>query len=236
MKMKTVIAITIALYPLQAITDSQHKTELETKEAKRSYSIGYIMAKNIKEQTKNLDAELVSQGLNDAFHNKDPKIDPQKMMSFISEAMDERPSKAEDMSKPKLGEATANLTKGQDFLRENSKKPGVITLASGVQYKVIRNGKGPKPSPTDEVTVNYEGRLINQQVFDSSYTRGEPTSFKVNQVIAGWQECLQLMSSGAEWELYIPADLAYGERGAPRGSIGPNETLIFKVELLSITT
>ena len=122
---------------------------------------------------------------------------------------------------------------GLAFLEEKGKEPGVITTESGLMYKVLREGKGPKPTREDKVKVNYEGRLINDTVFDSSYTRGEPIVFGVTQVIAGWTEALQLMNVGSEYELYIPYNLAYGERGAGQ-SIPPYSTLIFKVELLGI--
>lgn len=121
----------------------------------------------------------------------------------------------------------------EQFLATNKKKKGVVTLPDGLQYKVLVAGKGPKPTANDVVVVHYEGRLINGKEFDSSYKRGEPATFPVNGVIAGWVEALQLMNVGSTWELYIPADLAYGEQGAGP-DIGPNETLIFKVELLEI--
>lgn len=122
---------------------------------------------------------------------------------------------------------------GDAFLQKNKMKKGVTTTASGLQYEVLEEGKGKKPGKTDVVTVDYEGRLLNGQVFDSSYKRGEPASFPVDGVIAGWQEALQLMNSGSTYMLYIPANLAYGESGAG-GMIGPNEMLIFKVHLISI--
>lgn len=124
-------------------------------------------------------------------------------------------------------------TLGESFLKNNKAKPGVVTLADGLQYKVIKEGTGPKPTANDVVTVNYAGTLINGTEFDSSYKRGEPASFPVNGVIPGWTEALQLMKVGSTWELYIPSNLAYGEQGAPP-SIGPNETLIFKVDLLDV--
>lgn len=124
-------------------------------------------------------------------------------------------------------------TTGDAFLATNKKKPGVVTLPDGLQYKILIEGKGPKPKETDTVTVHYAGTLIDGKEFDSSYKRGEPTSFPVNGVIPGWTEALQLMKVGSTWELYIPAALAYGNQGAPP-SIGPNETLIFKVNLISI--
>ena len=122
---------------------------------------------------------------------------------------------------------------GVAFLAANAKKPGVITRPSGLQYKVLKDGTGASPSKTSVVTTHYRGTLINGTEFDSSYARNEPCSFGVNQVIAGWTEALQLMKVGAKWELYIPSNLAYGSRGAPP-DIGPNETLIFEVELLAI--
>ena len=122
---------------------------------------------------------------------------------------------------------------GQAFLTANKTKHGVVALADGLQYKVIKQGHGAKPTDNDTVVVNYEGKLINGTVFDSSYKRGEPTSFQVGQVIPGWVEALKLMKVGSVYELYIPAELAYGDQGAPP-MIGPNETLIFKVELLNI--
>jgi len=123
--------------------------------------------------------------------------------------------------------------KGQQFLEENGKKEGVKTLPDGLQYKVLREGTGKKPGLSDTVSVHYEGKLVNGTVFDSSIKRGQPIEFPVGGVIKGWTEALQLMPEGSKWMLYIPSKLAYGERGAP-GAIGPNETLIFEVELLKV--
>ncbi|WP_267896342.1 FKBP-type peptidyl-prolyl cis-trans isomerase [Aquicella lusitana] len=129
--------------------------------------------------------------------------------------------------------AMKNKTEGETFLAANKTKPGVVTLPDGLQYKIITEGTGPKPTANDVVTVHYAGRLINGKEFDSSYKRGEPASFPVSAVIPGWVEALQLMKVGSKWELYIPAHLAYGERGAPP-DIGPNQTLIFEVQLIDI--
>lgn len=125
------------------------------------------------------------------------------------------------------------MTTGEKFLQENKTQPGVITLPSGLQYKVLEAGGGKKPLSTDKVTVDYEGTLINGKVFDSSYKRGQPATFPVNAVIPGWQQALPLMSTGSTWMLYIPSNLAYGAHGAGP-DIGPNETLVFKVHLISI--
>ncbi len=127
----------------------------------------------------------------------------------------------------------SNQEAGAQFLAENAKKPGVVTLPDGLQYKVLTKGTGPKPTAADTVTVNYAGTLVNGKEFDSSYTRGQPATFPVSGVIAGWTEALQMMPKGSTWMLYIPASLAYGTQGMPP-VIGPNETLIFKVELLDV--
>lgn len=124
--------------------------------------------------------------------------------------------------------------KGEDFLKENAKKEGVKTTASGLQYKVIKEGEGKSPSATDTVTVHYRGTLIDGKEFDSSHKRGEPAKFPLNRVIKGWTEGVQLMKEGAKYQFVIPAKLAYGERGTPDGAIGPNETLIFEIELIKI--
>ena len=126
-----------------------------------------------------------------------------------------------------------NQSAGDTFLKANKAKPGVVALEDGLQYKVLEAGKGAKPTDTDTVTVDYEGKLVNGTVFDSSYKRGQPATFPVSGVIPGWTEALKLMPAGSTWELFIPSTLAYGEQGAPP-SIGPNETLIFKVKLISI--
>ena len=134
----------------------------------------------------------------------------------------------------KMQEAgAANLKAGQDFLAANKTKEGVVTLPSGLQYKILTEGTGPKPSADDSVVCNYRGTLLDNTEFDSSYKRGQPTTFQVGQVIRGWTEALQLMPVGSKWQLFIPPDLAYGPRGAG-ANIGPNATLIFEVELLSI--
>lgn len=130
-------------------------------------------------------------------------------------------------------EGYAAMNTGEQFLETNKTKKGVVTLPSGLQYEVLTEGKGKKPSSTDMVTVDYEGKLVNGKVFDSSYKRGEPATFPVNGVIQGWQEALPLMNEGSTWMLFIPSSLAYGEQGAG-GAIGPNEALIFKVHLIKV--
>jgi FKBP-type peptidyl-prolyl cis-trans isomerase len=130
--------------------------------------------------------------------------------------------------------AAANKTEGEAFLAANKEKEGVVTLPSGLQYKIVNAGTGPKPAASDSVSCNYRGTLVNGTEFDSSYKRGQPATFEVDRVIKGWTEALQLMPVGSKWQLFIPSNLAYGETGQPRGGIEPNATLIFDVELLSI--
>lgn len=132
-----------------------------------------------------------------------------------------------------MSQAEQNLKHADEFLAKNKHEKDVVTTASGLQYKILTPGTGPKPASTDSVTVDYEGKLLNGTVFDSSYKRGQPATFPVNAVIQGWQEALPLMNTGSTWEIFIPPKLAYGERGAP-GAIGPNELLVFKVHLIKV--
>jgi FKBP-type peptidyl-prolyl cis-trans isomerase FklB len=154
-------------------------------------------------------------------------------MSMLSANIYADTATGNSMSNEPAASSSKNTDAGAAFLAANAKKPGVKTLPDGLQYKVITEGKGEKPTLNDVVTVHYMGTLVDGKEFDSSYKRGEPATFPVAGVIAGWTEALQLMPAGSTWELYIPANLAYGEQGAPP-VIGPNETLIFKVQLLSV--
>jgi FKBP-type peptidyl-prolyl cis-trans isomerase FklB len=148
------------------------------------------------------------------------------MTEFRTEMMKKKEAEAQQA-------AQANKLAGQQFLAANKTKEGVVTLPSGLQYKILKEGTGPKPTATDTVVCNYRGTLINGTEFDSSYKGGKPATFPVNQVIKGWTEALQLMPVGSKWQVFVPSDLAYGERG-PGAEIGPNSTLIFEIDLLSI--
>jgi len=154
-------------------------------------------------------------------------------MSMLSANIYADTATGDSMKNEPAATSANSFDAGAAFLAANARKPGVVTLPDGLQYKIITEGKGEKPTANDTVTVHYSGTLIDGKEFDSSYKRGEPATFPVSGVIAGWTEALQLMPAGSTWELYIPAKLAYGEQGAPP-VIGPNETLIFKVELLSV--
>ena len=177
-----------------------------------------------------VDPELLSRGIKDVFSGNKPLMTDEEFRDTMTNMKKEMMAKQETRMK-EAGER--NKIEGEAFLAENSKKEGVVTLPSGLQYEVIQTGSGDSPKATDQVTVNYKGTLIDGTEFDSSYRRGEPAKFKVNGVIRGWTEALQLMKPGSMWKLYIPSALAYGERGAGR-QIGPNAALIFEVELIAV--
>jgi FKBP-type peptidyl-prolyl cis-trans isomerase FklB len=202
--------------------------ELKTDQDKRSYAIGANVAKNIKQQDVKVDPALVSQGLLDELAGKSQLTDAE-----LGAVMQQLQTEVRQKMKAEYDKAAAdNKKRGEAFLAENKKKDGVKTLASGLQYKVLTAGSGKKPTDTDTVQCNYRGMLVDGKVFDASQP-GKPVSFKVGQVIPGWQEALKLMPVGSKWQLVIPSDKAYGERGAGN-AIGPNETLVFEVELVGI--
>ncbi len=209
---------------------AEGSSTLKTEKDRISYSIGMDIGNNFKKQSLDIDPEILSRGINDALSGNKPLMTEQEAVETMTKLRKQVMAKQAEMMK-KAG--TQNIVKGEKFLAENKKKDGVITLPSGLQYKVINKGSGDSPKLTDEVTVNYRGTLIEGTEFDSSYRRGQPATFKVNAVIAGWTEALQIMKPGSKWQLYIPSSLAYGERGAGR-DIGPNATLIFDVELISV--
>ncbi len=207
---------------------------LATRKEKFSYALGMDIGKqvagNLKKQSMEVDWNLVSQGLKDATSGGKTRLTEDEAKAVLNEVQNE--VHKEQQEKAQKAAAT-NKTEGEAFLAANKTKEGVVTLPSGLQYKVLTAGTGPKPTASDQVVCNYRGTLINGKEFDSSYKRGQPATFGVGQVIKGWTEALQLMPVGSKWQLFIPSSLAYGERGAG-AEIGPNATLIFEVELLSI--
>lgn len=191
---------------------------------KLSYAVGMSMASNlINSGLKDINVDSFVKAFTEVMSNTAPSMSPQEANQILQDYF----SKAQDNM------LSNNLEEGKSFLEENSKKENVTTLPSGLQYEVITEGDGPMPKATDSVKCHYHGTLLNGTVFDSSVDRGEPAVFGVNQVIKGWVEALQLMPVGSKWRLFVPSDLAYGEKGAG-GSIEPNTTLIFEVELLGI--
>ncbi len=203
--------------------------ELSTEEQQVSYGIGQTFADNLKKQGIELKMDAFVLGVTDSIKGNTPKMDQAQIMkvmqAFQQKIMAKRQSERTASGDKNKQEATA-------FLADNVKKEGVETTESGLQYKIVTAGSGPKPAATDTVEVNYRGTLLDGTEFDSSYKRGQSVSFPVKGVIAGWTEALQLMPVGSKWELYIPPNLAYGPGGT--GPIGPNSALIFEVELLSI--
>jgi FKBP-type peptidyl-prolyl cis-trans isomerase FklB len=204
--------------------------ELTNDKEKISYSIGMDIGGNLKRGSVEVDPDLLAKGLKDSYGGGKTILTEDEARKTIADFQKTLMAKqAETMQK--LSEK--NKADGEKFLAENAKKEGVKTLPSGLQYKEITPGKGKSPKTTDTVSTHYKGTLIDGTEFDSSYKRGEPVTFPVSGVIAGWTEALQLMKEGAKWQLFIPSNLAYGERGAGR-EIGPNATLIFEVELISV--
>ena len=205
-------------------------TVLKTEKDKVSYGIGTDIGKNMKKQSLDIDPDILARGIKDAFSGGDLLLTEEELSTTMENFRNKMMAKQQTQMKV-VGEK--NKKEGEAFLSENKKKKGVVSLPSGLQYEVVKAGEGDKPKATDTVTVHYRGTLIDGTEFDSSYSRGQPASFRVNGVIPGWTEALQLMNTGSKWKIYIPSNLAYGERKAG-GRIGPNAALIFDVELISI--
>jgi FKBP-type peptidyl-prolyl cis-trans isomerase FklB len=206
-------------------------TTLTTDKQKSSYAIGMNLGAGLRRQEIDVDSAALIQGMKDSLAGGKTLLTEEEATAVLTKLRTEM--QAKQQAKAKAEEAN-NKKEGADFLAANKTKEGVVTLPSGLQYKILTPGTGPKPTASDTVSCNYRGTLINGTEFDSSYKRNEPASFPVSGVIKGWTEALQLMGVGAKWQLFIPADLAYGARGTPGGPIGPDSTLIFEVELLSI--
>lgn len=206
------------------------KVELTSVKDKVSYGIGMSMGRDFSNQKIEIDPAILAQGIKDTLAGGPTLMTDEEaqttLMNFQQEMMAKQEAEAQAMGEK-------NQAAGAAFLSENGKKDGVVTLPSGLQYKILSEGTGKSPAKEDTVTVNYRGTLIDGTEFDSSYKRGEPATFPVGGVIPGWTEALQLMKEGAKWQLFIPADLAYGERGAGP-VIEPNSALLFEVELISI--
>jgi FKBP-type peptidyl-prolyl cis-trans isomerase FklB len=201
-----------------------------TQKDKVSYAIGMNIGSTLHRQSMDIDPNILLQGLKDAMAGGKTLLSEEEARATLTELQNDMRKKQQEKMQ-QAGEA--NKKEGDAFLAANKAKEGVVTLPSGLQYKVLTSGKGPKATATDSVVCNYKGTLIDGKEFDSSYKRGQPATFPVSGVIKGWTEALQLMPVGSKWQLVVPSDLAYGERGQG-GDIGPNATLIFEVELLSI--
>lgn len=227
MKSGWIVLLAVLCMATQAL--SADNKLLKTDKDKISYALGLNMGNRFKKDAIDINADVLMKGFKDAVSGAKPLLTEDEMASVLSAFQQEMMAKQAEKKKM-LSEK--NKKDSQAFLESNKKKDGVVTLKSGLQYKVITEGTGKSPKETDTVTTHYRGALVNGTEFDSSYKRGEPVSFPVNGVIPGWTEALQLMKVGAKWQLFIPSDLAYGENGPD--PIGPNAALIFDVELISI--
>ena len=212
-------------------TKEQSVTALTSTKQKASYAIGMNWGTGLHRQGIDVDSAALIQGMKDALGGGKTLLTEDEARSALMQLQKEMQEKQQAKA---AAEGEANKKEGDAFLAANKSKEGVVTLPSGLQYKILTPGTGPKPTASDSVVCNYKGTLINGTEFDSSYKRGEPATFPVTGVIKGWTEALQLMPVGSKWQLFIPSDLAYGPRGTPGGPIGPNATLIFEVELVSI--
>ena len=215
--------------PVTALTPATGSA-LKTQKEKLSYAIGTEMAKGVKAEGLDVDPDILIQGLKDTLTDAQSLMTDEEVHTIIA-GLQEQMRQKQKQELAVLG--AENKKKGDEFLAENAKKAGVITLPSGLQYKVITAGQGKKPQETDTVLCNYTGKFLNGTVFDSSERVGKPVPFQVNNVIPGFKEALQLMPVGSKWQIFVPSKLAYGENGAGN-VIAPNETLIFEVELVSI--
>ena len=223
------IIICLAAFGAASIGLAEDKVQLKDQKDKASYSIGHDIGTTFKKQNVDLNSDVFFAGFKDALAGKEAmkKEDRDKTLADFQKEMMEKQAAATKKA------AEKNAAEGEKFLAENAKKDGVKTTASGLQYKVLKEGSGDSPKATDTVVTNYKGTLLDGTEFDSSYKRNEPATFPVSRVIPGWTEALQLMKPGSKYQLFVPSKLAYGERGAGR-DIGPNATLIFEVELLSV--
>lgn len=229
MKMKLVAAAVMNLAMSMAIAATDAPS-LNSDIDKLSYSIGTDLGKNFKRQGIDVNPAVMAKGLEDGMNGSKLLLTEQQMKDVLSKFQKDLMAKrTADFNK----KAEDNKAKGEAFLKDNKAKEGVVTLPSGLQYKIINAGTGAKPTKEDTVTVEYTGRLISGEVFDSSEKSGKPATFKLTQVIPGWTEALQLMPANSTWEVYVPANLAYGPRSVG-GPIGPNETLIFNIHLVSV--
>jgi len=200
--------------------------EISTEKQKLSYAMGIYFSQSIVNQNIDMDVDTFIQAITDSLNKSELKLSQAEIQNALT-------TYQQQLAAKRNASAEGNKASGLKFLEVNKKKDGVVILDSGLQYKVINQGDGAKPNKNSTVKVHYHGTLIDGKVFDSSYDRGQPITLSLNQVIKGWQEALPLMNVGSKWQIYVPAELAYGERGAG-SSIGANETLIFDIELLAV--
>jgi FKBP-type peptidyl-prolyl cis-trans isomerase FklB len=228
--MKNTLLALACLGLLAPTACAQEQTPVQSDQQKASYSLGYNIGRDFSQKQLDIDPDVLMRGMKDALSGNATALSEDEMRQAM---MDMQKKMVAQQQQQVQQLAETNEQAGKAFLAENRQKEGVKTTMSGLQYKVISKGTGKKPGRDDKVTVNYRGRLLDGTEFDSSYRRNKPATFPVGGVIPGWTEGLQMMKEGAKWQLFIPAKLAYGEKGAGP-MIGPNSTLIFDVELISI--
>ena len=228
------LSLALVLLAVPAVAQDELPAPAAGEEPKLEQQVGYCLGldlgKRLREDQVQIDLASIVAGLRDGLTGADPMLNDEQITAVMGQFRQLMQQKAE----AKMAQiADENLARGEAFLKENGAKEGIQTTDSGLQYRIVEEGEGASPGPRDTVRCHYEGKLINGEVFDSSIQRGQPAEFPVGGVIAGWTEALQMMKVGAKWEVFLPADIAYGMRGAG-GAIGPNETLIFQIELIDI--
>lgn len=224
MKLKTLVLLPLLLAAPTIVSAADVKTDKQ----KLSYIFGVQVGQGLKAEGVELEMDAFSAGITDMMEGNKPKIDQATAQKLVQDYQQKKQAKMAETAAKKQKQADA-------FLAKNAKEKGVVVTATGLQYKVLEQGKGKSPTSEDKVVAHYTGKLLDGTVFDSSVERGEPATFPVSGVIKGWQEALPMMKEGAKWQLVIPANLAYGDRGIGN-IIGPNETLMFDIELVSIET
>ena len=224
--MKYILVPVLIACLLSGISFADEPLQLKNENERLNYSYGFHFAETLKREGVKINEDTLLRGIQDGLSGVEPQLTQEEMGKIVKEFQ-----RKKQLAKLRERRIKKDLTRkeGREFLAANGKKPGVVTLPSGLQYKVIKEGTGRSPGPRDEVTVNYRGTLINGQEFDSSYRKGKPASFRVDRVIKGWTEALQLMKEGAKWQLFIPPELAYRRRGPLE-----DQTLLFDVELISV--
>jgi FKBP-type peptidyl-prolyl cis-trans isomerase FklB len=230
--MKKFLPIALSSFFIALTAFAEEQSSLPDESAKINYSVGYQIGSDFKYQEIEIRPEAVIQGIRDALNENDSQLTPAEMKQVMVDLGKRLSEKKRALRKQRLNDL---LEQSKAFHAENENKPNIVTTESGLQYRVLETGRGKHPSAEDKVLVHYTGKLVDGTVFDSSINRGKPASFRVDRVIKGWTEALQLMGQGDRWQLYIPPDLAYGEKGMPP-KIPPNSSLIFDVELISFSS
>jgi len=215
-----------AILPAMPALAADKGPDLSSTKAKVSYAVGFQVGHSLKNDGLDVDPAVIAAAIADVLAGAEPRVSAEEMQQAMEDLEKERTAAEARMT-------DENKKKGAEYLAKHGKEKGVVTTKSGLQYKVVEAGKGKQPTAEDRVTVNYRGTLLNGEEFDSSYARGEPATFPIHGVIKGWQEVLPLMKEGAKWEVAMPSELAYGDRGTGHG-IGPGETLLFTIELIKV--